>query len=993
MLNYIAARDLNLSPEDVLREQFGPLVGPGLPVSAIFADSRHLSVIGVSGLPLRLPAVRELLKLPEVAALLPSARTGISALLAVGGGQKLALYLRSAGEEVQEAEIPEAAAQAALRLLREAPGWAGTLNAEGEHILDLRTPLPGPHFAVNLLLGNRLGFPHPLQTTPKSVVDRVGGGSFRSHAATQVLATRWDMRQEENGFPANRQFYLFEDGEQIFYSADPGDDRIESAVCRHSQNSTVITYRTVCGLEITRTLSILPQHENEPLATELQRISLANKSGRDRSVRLVYTGMFGSAAPGALFEDVLYSNVIMQGGVLRDEAGAVAAISPDYYPEAGRNDLRFHTMIVHGPDGAELPYEYCVNYNEFVGTGTLHRPAGALRLSSVLHRKGPGFFAVAAPVALPAGGTAAVDQLTGLVSDKSGAAWSEASLAGEVGALVRRFSSPDAAGAALDEARRFVRDYGQFLQIESGSQELDVYVNRNLPFQVLYQSFVSRSFCQTQKGYREIGFREIQDLYASMYYFVGMGRSGLVRSLLMEWTGMVFEFGYAFHNFFWVGKEPGKWSDDALWLVQAVHRYVMLTGDAGILDEECPVAGTDGRRRPVFETLQAIITYSGRISVGRHGLPLLDYADWNDCLKLDGDCINGPAKEARYRQQLEQGGAFGDPLDSDYSESVMNAFLLKLAVDELAELADKKGESACAEELAAFSKELRERVQAHAWKGDFFARVLFNRYADGEYTYLGAAGDGLSASGEHDGSYFLNSFSWSVLSGCADEEQIAIMLDTLERHLKTPYGLKLVSPVALGRVSSHTASDEYFPGDRENGGVFKHACMMAASAMFKGAKETRNAALAARLSGLGYWLVDRVLPYRTMEDPFGICGNPRFCTQYNNSETGENIGPMLSGTSTWLTLSLMAAWGVEFNEEGLVLDPVLRETDTNLSFTVKHDGTAYRIRIVKPEGFCRLRDTPASLTVDGQELPKGLVPHLKDDGFHEVELRFGVAGH
>ncbi|MNN03554.1 N,N'-diacetylchitobiose phosphorylase [compost metagenome] len=268
--------------------------------------------------------------------------------------------------------------------------------------------------------------------------------------------------------------------------------------------------------------------------------------------------------------------------------------------------------------------------------------------------------------------------------------------------------------------------------------------------------------------------------------------------------------------------------------------------------------------------------------------------------------------------------------------------------------------------------------------------MLFNRYLDGEFSYLGAAGDGLSASEEHEGAYFLNSFSWSVLSGCADEEQIRIMLDTMERRLWTPYGLKLVSPVALGRVSSHTASDEYFPGDRENGGVFKHACMMAASAMFKGAKEVQDSALAARLAGLGYWLIDRVMPYRTMEDPFRICGNPRFCTQYNNSETGENIGPMLSGTSTWLTLSLMTAWGLEYKEEGLVLNPVLRETDTNLSFTVNHDGTTYRIRIVKPEGFSRLRDTAASLTLDGQALPNGLVPHQNNGGVHEVELRFEV---
>ncbi|MFD1904710.1 GH36-type glycosyl hydrolase domain-containing protein [Paenibacillus rhizoplanae] len=313
----------------------------------------------------------------------------------------------------------------------------------------------------------------------------------------------------------------------------------------------------------------------------------------------------------------------------------------------------------------------------------------------------------------------------------------------------------------------------------------------------------------------------------------GWAGGGLVKSLLKEWTSMVFELGYAYHNFFWAGKEPGKWSDDALWLIQAVYRYVMLTGDAEFLDEACPVAGTD-TERPVFETLKAIIVYSGQISIGRHGLPLLDFADWNDCLKLDDTYLNGPAKEALYRKQLEAGGVFGDSLESDYSESVMNAFLLKVAVDELSALAARKGEQAYADELTGFGAKLRERIQEHAWKGDFFARVLFNRYPNGEYTYLGAAGDGMSSDPAKDGSYFLNSFSWSILAGCADEEQIAVMLDTMKAHLMTPYGMKLVSPVALGRVSTHTASDEYFPGDRENGGVFKHACMMAAAAMFKG---------------------------------------------------------------------------------------------------------------------------------------------------------------
>ena len=97
---------------------------------------------------------------------------------------------------------------------------------------------------------------------------------------------------------------------------------------------------------------------------------------------------------------------------------------------------------------------------------------------------------------------------------------------------------------------------------------------------------------------------------------------------------MIFEFGYAYHNFFWEGKEPGKWSDDALWFVQAVYRYISLTGDIKFLDEQVEVAGTKPvSKRPVYETIKALLRYSAQISVGKHGMPLLDNADWNELLE------------------------------------------------------------------------------------------------------------------------------------------------------------------------------------------------------------------------------------------------------------------------------------------------------------------------------------------------------------------------
>ena len=149
-----------------------------------------------------------------------------------------------------------------------------------------------------------------------------------------------------------------------------------------------------------------------------------------------------------------------------------------------------------------------------------------------------------------------------------------------------------------------------------------------------------------------------------MYYFAGMGQQEFVKKLLREWTSNVFKDGYTNHNFYWYGKEPGQWSDDGLWLLQALDRYVSLTGDYDFLKEEVVMAETyetpdeamkavkegRGEKRTILETIKAIITYSAKISVGSHGIPLIDRADWNDCLRVDPDFLPAAKKLEAYKE-------------------------------------------------------------------------------------------------------------------------------------------------------------------------------------------------------------------------------------------------------------------------------------------------------------------------------------------------------
>ncbi len=973
MLRHICAREVIEESQELLKRYFKPYIREDRVYDSEYMDIKGKHIIAIGGFEFKVPALKVLYEEEQLSTYFNQLSQDSSHLLVIEEGKSLR-HFTYWDDKVKEESMDETIKTHILASCSSYKNWAGYINEKGEHVIDLRTPVPGPHFYTNMLLGNRMNFSFALQSTPKSVVDRLGGGSFRAHAAHQVLATRWDMLPEENGFPANRQFYIVEEGKQIFYSADVLDSNIKKAECRHGQNYTEIEYETYCGLKISRTIFLLPQYEGLPIATEVQRIAIRNKSEKTRNIKLVTTGMLASASPHALMEDVVYSTIIMQAQLLKDEEDNLIGYVPYYYPEWSSTDVRFTTMVAYEKGKKKHPTELCTHYGEFIGNGSLYRPQGVRKLTNRLNTKGPGFFALGCPLTLEAGETTYVDHFVGLISELKDVRVPQQVVQEQLTNLHKYFKSKEDVPQSLNQQLESYGKYRTYLQVQTGDEAFDSYVNKNLPFQVLYQTFVSRSFDLTQKGYREIGFREIQDIFVSQYYLISMGEREYTKALLSEWVSNVFEQGYCYHNFFWKGKEAGKWSDDGLWLVQAVYRYVNYSGDQAFLDEAYEIPETKGKKRSVYDTLKAIIHYSAELSVGEHGLPLIDFADWNDCLNVDLNYLLGIEKLKAEK-----------PLKG-YSESVMNAFLLKLALLHMEEFAAINQDITYEIKVKALIDELDGHLQAYAWKGDFFARVLFNRYGD-TMTYLGAQKDGFSSDEKINGTYFLNSFSWSILSDCAREDQIGKMLDKIEAYLKTPFGLKLMSPTDLSKVTNKTATGQYFPGDRENGGIFKHATMMATTAMLQAAKKVESGELAIRLSELAYWMVDCVLPYKALENPFKVCGNPRWCTQYNNSQTGENIGPTLSGTSTWLAITLFEMLGIKYEKDTLVLEPLLSQKQTHIRYTLRHLSSEYTISISKTEGWVRLKDSPYHITLDGKKLASNKVLLADDGGKHCIELK------
>jgi len=214
------------------------------------------------------------------------------------------------------------------------------------------------------------------------------------------------------------------------------------------------------------------------------------------------------------------------------------------------------------------------------------------------------------------------------------------------------------------------------------------------------------------------------------------------------------------------------------------------------------------------------------------------------------------------------------------------------------------------------------------------------------------------------------------------------MFSVIRRKLKTPFGLQLVSPNDLSRVVPGAASAEYFPGDRENGAVFKHASMMAVSAMLDAAKSVADRSLAEELASEAWGMINLVYPGRSMSDPFVLAGNPRFCTQYNNSETGENIGPLVSGTATWFILALLKAYGIELTDSGLSIDPILPPSQKSATVTLRMGKATVRVEYAKGEGFRRRSDGNFELTLDGKRFEGNAIPLSALTGEHRIMVRF-----
>lgn len=439
---------------------------------------------------------------------------------------------------------------------------------------------------------------------------------------------------------------------------------------------------------------------------------------------------------------------------------------------------------------------------------------------------------------------------------------------------------------------------------------------------------VMNTWCKKQMIFCSVGKKGVRDNMQVADGILQVWPEG-GREQILEVLSHQFQDGHTVLT--WLPYDDTYYSDQPIWLVMGVAGYIKETGDLAILDAVVPYQ--DGGEGTVWEHLRAGLELKLR-DVGPHGVCRIHFADWNDALNIGTD---------------------------EDAESVFVSMGLGYMLQEMAALAERRGDAAFAQACRERHAALAQHLNEVAWTGAYYARAFHK--------------DGVVGAPSSEGStIYANPQSWAILGGIVPPERQERMLHSMDEALEHAFGLPINWPPyetytpTLGRMSA------FPPGFYENGGVYCHAT---AFAVVANAKAGRGAA-ALRL-------LKKIMP-DSPQNPSTRSGAEPYvftnCYFTHPTMLGHSLASWMTGTSAWCFKGLVE-WilGVRRDYDGLRIDPHLPPHWPEARVTRVYRGATYHIHIRNPQG---LPQGTVSLTVDGEPLDDTVLPVFADGREHQV---------
>lgn len=518
--------------------------------------------------------------------------------------------------------------------------------------------------------------------------------------------------------------------------------------------------------------------------------------------------------------------------------------------------------------------------------------------------------------------------------------------------MIEKYRNLDNVDVAFKQLADWWQNYLSAVHVETPDPGMNSMLNVHNPRQCHTTKNWSRYLSLYQLGYgaRGIGFRDSsQDTLGVMSHMPQEARELIERLLSVQNIN-----GSSMHQFFPSTMEanagdsreeedrPDYYGDDHLWIVFAVTQYVKETGDAAFLEKQIPYYQKDKQGNPlevesVWDHLCRAIafTYS---NVGKNGLPLLGFADWNDTVNLPTG-----------------------------AESLFVANMYGKALLDMLDLCDIRDDQTSAEKFKEQYAEMKARVNEHAWDGDWYVR------------YFDEKGEPIGSKSNQHGQIYTNGQSWPVISGFADCDRANTALNSVFDKLNTVNGIKLSTPGYNGFDPNLGGVSTYPPGAKENGGIFLHSNPWVMIAEAKQGNGDR-----------AFQYYSQINPACKNDDLDAFESEP-YCYPQNilgdeHPQFGLARNAWLSGTSAW-TYIAGTQWilGIRPEFDGLVVDPCIPKDWPEFKVRRKFRDAVFNIQVFNPS---RVSKGVVSIEVDGQFVAGNKIP-LHDPGEYQVAVILG----
>ncbi|HDM8067768.1 GH36-type glycosyl hydrolase domain-containing protein [Vibrio harveyi] len=378
-------------------------------------------------------------------------------------------------------------------------------------------------------------------------------------------------------------------------------------------------------------------------------------------------------------------------------------------------------------------------------------------------------------------------------------------------------------------------------------------------------------------------------------------------------------------------------SDDHLWLVPTICKYVMETGEHSFFDEVIPYA--DGGDATVYDHMKAALDFSAEY-VGQTGICKGLRADWNDCLNLGG------------------------------GESSMVSFLHFWALQEFIDLAKYLGKQADVEKYTEMAANVREACETHLWddEGGWYIRGLTKN------------GDKIGTAQQAEGRVHLESNTLAVLSGAVSQERGEKAMDAVDENLFSEYGLHLNSPSFATPNDDIGFVTRVYQGVKENGAIFSHPNPWAWVAE---AKLGRGDRAMKFYDALNPYNQNDIIEKRIAE-PYSYV---QFIMGRDHQDHGRANHPWLTGTSGWAYFAVTNfILGVRTGFDGLTIDPCIPTNWPGFEVTRQWLGATYNIKVVNPDSVSK---GVKSIAVNGEAVSGASVPVQAQGSVNEVIVTLG----